>query len=429
MTDATAIADIEPPISFADPDVQQCPFHAYDALRGEHPVYKDPLTGFYVLTRYEDIRKVVLNPRLWSNQTGLISIKEGPVRAELDRIYETRGWAPLDTLVTNDPPSHRLYRALVDKAFSTLRVTALEPRIQAIIDELIEGFIDDGEVEFLRDFAVKLPMFVIAEQLGVARSDMDLFKLWSDVSVEQNGPTTTPERDVEIAMLITDMQQYIARVVEAVRIEPKDTLLSHLVHAEVEGRRLDMREILSIVHQLLVAGNETTTTALAGGMKLLIDRPELAGELRADPERIPAFVEETLRLMAPVQTLFRRALEDTEIRGVPIPKGAIVEVRYGAANRDPGVFADPERLDLDRTNGKSHLTFGWGIHLCIGNQLARGELRLAFQALTRRMENFRAARGADSYVYVKSYIAYGLTTLWLAFDRRAAPEGSSAASP
>eukprot|EP00456_Euglypha_rotunda_P032260 TRINITY_DN2501_c0_g1_i5.p1 TRINITY_DN2501_c0_g1~~TRINITY_DN2501_c0_g1_i5.p1 ORF type:complete len:361 (-),score=107.93 TRINITY_DN2501_c0_g1_i5:539-1522(-) len=325
---------------------------------------------------------------------------------------------PIDTLVSNDPPDHRTYRTLVDKVFTPARVVALEPRIEEIIEELIDGFIDQDEIDFLQAFAVRLPMFVIAEQLGVPRSDMDRFKLWSDVSVESVSPVLTSQREVEIAELLTDMQRYLAAEIERVRETPNETLISHLANTETDGRLLDMRELLSIIHQLLVAGNETTTTTLASGMKLMIEQPALAEAIFADPARAKPFVEETLRLLSPVQTLFRRVAEDIEIAGTAIPAGALVEVRYGAANRDPRQYAVPDVIDLDRKNASSHLAFGAGPHLCIGNQLARGELRLAFQHLTRRLTNMRATRGEDSYRWMTSYIAHGPDQLWMAFDKR-----------
>jgi cytochrome P450 len=413
MTDVQPIAAA--PISFADPDIHRCPFHAYDTLREEAPVYRDPVTGNYVLTRYDDVRKALLNVKALRNRTGLISTRDDPAAKAL---YAEKGWLPLDTLVSNDPPEHRIYRTLVDKVFTPARVAALEPRIEVIIEELIDGFIDEDEIDFLDRFAVNLPMFVLAEQLGVDREHKARFKLWSDVSVEMTSPVLTAERELEIAALVIEMQNYLAAQIERVRAEPDATLISHLANTDTQGRLLDMRELLSIIHQLLVAGNETTTTTLASGMKMLIEQPGLAEAIHDDPGLARPFVEEVLRTLAPVQVLFRKAAEDIEIDGVAIPAGAIVEVRYGAANRDPRQYPHPGTIDLQRANAQSHLAFGAGPHLCIGNQLARGELRLAFQALTRRLANFRVSRGEESYSWMTSYIAYGPDRLWMRFDKR-----------
>ena len=331
------------PVSFADPAVQLCPFAAYDRLRDSAPVYKDPLTGYYVLTRYEDVRRALMNVKALRNRTGLNTTRESSVMAQVNKMYEERGWLPMDTLVSNDPPEHRIYRTLVDKVFTSVRVAGLEPRIEQIINGLIDELPAQGEVEFLEAFAVRLPMIVmIAEQLGIAKEDMADFKIWSDVSVESVSPLITPEREVEIANHLINMQNYLARVIEQVRKVPNETLISHLANTETDGRRLEVRELLGILHQLLIAGNETTTTTLANGMKVLIEQPELAEQLHARPELVRQFVEEVLRTHSPIQTLFRKVAEDVEIQGVVIPAGAIVEVRYGAANRDPAQYARPE---------------------------------------------------------------------------------------
>jgi cytochrome P450 len=349
------------------------------------------------------------------NNTGLTSTTND---IAANAVFEERGWLPLDTLVSNDPPNHRVYRTLVDKVFTKTRVSALEPRIDEICNDLIDQFSGRSEIDFLEAFAIKLPMTVIAEQLGISPNDMDRFKIWSDVSVESTSPIIPTERMVEIANIMTDMQNYLALEIESVRSKPNSTLISSLANTDVDGRRLDMRELLSVIHQILVAGNETTTTALASGMRLLIELPELADTIYHDGSSVVPFVEETLRLLSPVQTLFRRAAEDIEIAGVTIPAGSLVEVRYGAANRDPEQYASPDEINLDRKNAMGHLAFGAGIHMCIGNQLARGELKLAFLALTSRLKGFRLSRGEDSYRWVSSYVVHGPAELWMNFDKR-----------
>lgn len=415
---ASSSKSSDAPLTFTAPEIQQCPFAAYDKLRSEAPVYKDPVTGNYVLTRYADVRKATLDVKTFSSREGLGSTRPNAAREEVDKIYDAKGWRPTDTLQSQDPPEHRLYRQLVDRAFTPAKIDELEPRINEIIHGLIDGIIDKPEIEFLAEFAIKLPMTVIAEQLGVDAKDMDRFKVWSDIVTEKLAPNLTYERQIEIANVITDMQQYFAAVIARVRKEPNEQLLSRLVHAEVDGRKLNLPELLGILQSLIVAGNETTTATLAAGMKLMIDRPELVNQMRAEPGLILNFIEETLRVMSPVQTLFRRATRDTEIAGVTIPAGALVEVRFGAANLDPAEFEAPATVELMRPNAKLHLAFGVGPHLCIGNQLARGELRLGFKALIDRMDNFRASRGEDSYAYAPHYVSYGLKKLWMRFDKR-----------
>lgn len=400
--------------SFADPEIQKCPFPFYDKLREEQPVFHDPETGHYVLTRYEDVRKALISHSVLSNKTPYLGDRWSP---EANAVMEKGGWLPMDTLVSNDLPEHRTYRTLVDKVFTTTKVAGLEPRIEEIIEDLINDFIDRDEIDFLADFAVPLPMYVIAEQLGVRREDREMFKRWSNMAVETTGPLT-PERQLELAEIMVEMQQYMAIEIERVRAEPNDMLLSRLVNLETEGRQLNLQELQSLIFQILVAGNETTTTTLASGMRLMIEQPELAEAVHADPSLARALGEEALRLATPLQCLWRTALTDVQFGDVTVPAGGIVEVRFGAANRDPAQFACPADVDLKRKNGNSHLAFSAGIHLCIGNQLARGELRLAFQALTRRLANFRFSRGDASCLPLEGYTPYGLRTLWMSFDKR-----------
>jgi cytochrome P450 len=404
-----------PALSFADPRVQRCPFPAYAQLRDEQPVYKDPTSGTYILTRHEDVRQALLNVKALRNNTGLTSTTTD---IAANAVFQEKGWLPLDTLVSNDPPDHRVYRTLVDKVFTTARVKALEPRIDEVINDLIDQLAERSEIDFVDKFAIKLPMTVIAEQLGIPAHHMEQFKLWSDVSVESSSPVLPSDRKIEIANILTRMQKYLSIEIERVRSLPNNTLISNLANTEVDGRRLNMRELLSIIHQILVAGNETTTTALASGMRLLIEKPELAEQILKDKAKVIPFVEETLRLLSPVQTLFRRAAEDVEIAGVTIPAGSLVEVRYGAANRDPKQYVIPDEIDLDRANAAGHLAFGAGIHLCIGNQLARGELRLAFLAIITKLKDFKLSRGENSYRWVSSYVVHGPAELWMTFDRR-----------
>lgn len=400
-------------LTFADEAIQLFPFPTYDKLRKEQPVFHDPDTGHYVLTRYEDVRKALMNPSVLSNRTPFLGDRWTP---EANAMFERDGWLPMDTLVSNDPPDHKVYRKLVDKVFTTGKVTGLEPRIGEIITDLIDGFIDRDEIDFLEEFAIPLPMYVIAEQLGVRREDRARFKIWSDAAIETTGPVT-PERELDLARVIIDMQQYMAHEIERVRAEPDELLLSRLANLDSDGRKLNDRELQSLILQILVAGNETTTTTLASGMRILIEQPELAAVVRADPSLAKMLGEEVLRTATPLQCLWRTALADVEFGGVTVPAGSIVEVRFGAANRDPALFGCPADVDLQRKNASSHLAFGAGIHMCVGNQLARGELRLAFQALTQRLTGLRFSRGDASCLPLSGYVPYGLRELWMSFDR------------
>ena len=266
-----------------------------------------------------------------------------------------------------------------------------------------------------------LPVEVIAHVLNVPLDRMADFKRWSDDSIAAIGARISDDRRVEAQEGIVAFQQYFAEQLEQRRAHPQGDLLSDLVGAEIDtdegGRRpLDMAEMLSIVQQLLVAGNETTTKALTEGVRLLAEHPEQWEALRADPAgRAPLVVEEVLRLSTPTQGMFRLVTEDTEIDGMPVPKGARLVLVYSAANRDPAVWGDdPDRFDPDRPNLKDHLAFGKGIHFCIGAPLSRLELQVAVEALARRLRTIRLTR-PDTLEYHPSFVLRGLTRLDVAF--------------
>jgi cytochrome P450 len=308
-------------------------------------------------------------------------------------------------------------RALVDKAFTAARVDKLEGFIEGLVNVLIDEFIDEGEVEFVSRFAIPLPMRVINDELGFSPDDLHKCRRWSDLTVETMSPVIPPDRELAIAPEIIEMQNHFARSIEAARKQPADNLVSLLANGTVEGRPLTMQEMVIIMQNFLVAGNETTASALCHGIQLMVENPSAMAMMRRDPSTISQFIDEVLRLMAPVQGLFRKAKEDMEIAGVKIPKGAVLQVQYGAANRDPAMFADAAHLDMTRPNANKHMAFGAGIHYCVGHQLARKELLVGFRTLLRRMKNLRGARGAESFVIADSYTTFGHSALHLAFDK------------
>lgn len=407
-----------PQISFIDEEVQRCPFAAYAAVREQGPVYYDESCGYYIVTGYDEVRKWAADTARLSNVTGLLlSFDSKSYQKTIDTIYETRGVLPMNTLTVSDPPLHTFHRSLVDKAFTVSRVRQMEDYLQSIVDGMIDTFIDRGTCDFYAEFAARVPILVIASQLGVELDDIDWFKDCSDAVIAESNPGNTEEQQIAITHKITELQSFIVRKIEEFQHRPADCLLSDLVHAEDDGRRMSMREMVSIILILLVAGNDSTALAMTSCMHRLATTPGLEDRLRADPAAIPGFIEEVLRLEAPVQGLYRRALTDIEIGGTAIPEGAIVVLRFGAANRDPLHFPDPEALDPARGNARSHLAFGAGPHFCLGNQLSRGELRIAFTTLLRRMHGIRLAEVAEPAAWMSHFLVYGPHKLLIAFDQ------------
>lgn len=335
---------------------------------------------------------------------------------EVMEIY-AQGYPPVDTLLTNDPPAHTRYRVLVTKAFSARRVATLEPKVREIAAELVEKFARDGKVELMSQFAVGLPMTVIADALGVPREDMDKFKRWSDDSVAPLGGMISAERQIECTRSIVEFQHYFAAKLEERRVAPRDDLLTDLLNARLEKTSpLNMAEMLSILQQLLVAGNETTTNLIGSAMMLALQHPDQMRSLIDDPTLIGNFIEEALRTESPVQGLFRVTKADTELGGTLIPKMSRVVMMYASGNRDDAQFPDADHFDIRRANARTHLAFGQGIHFCIGAALARLEARVAFEILLARLKNIRFAAGND-FAHTPSFILRGLKALHLEFDR------------
>lgn len=405
------------PIDFSDPDVQVCPFSAYDRLRAIAPVHIDPGTGFYVVLDLALLREIANDPVRFSNSTGLIQVRSGELGERMQAIQSEHGVEPESALLTTDPPEHGFFRSLVDKAFSQTRVRRLEEFLVDIVDEIIDEFIDRGAVEFVQEMAVMVPVHIVVILLGVSRDSVNDIKRWSDAASAGTDPALSDEAKLGSMAAVCEFQRFILNCANHYRGEPNDSLLSELANAQVDGRRLTDGELVSVAQQILVAGHETTASTIASGMLYLIETPGLEQRLRDNPKLVANFVEEILRLEAPLQGMFRKTMQDVVLAGVPVPRGSIIVMRWGAANRDPAVFADPGTLDLDRANRRHHLAFGAGPHFCVGNQLARAELRIAFERMLQRMKNFKLQGGPSNVTRMSHYFIYGITRMEVSFDK------------
>jgi len=400
------------------PEALACP-HAYNArLREEAPVYRCPHTGIVFVSDYEHVRTVAKDHATFSNRFGqaMRSVEDADPR--IVEVQKT-GYPAVDTMLTQDPPVHRRYRGMVNQAFTARRVSTLEPYIESLCHELIDGFVDAGRCELVADYAERVPMTVIADQLGVPLSDYDLFKRWSDAFVAQLSRLATPDEELEAVKLIVEFQHYFAAKLEERRHDPKDDIISDIVHARLEDERpLETAEMLSILQQLLVAGNETTTSSIAEGVLLWIRHPEQHAHLRDNPDRIDNFSEEVLRLSSPTANMWRLATRDARIGDVEVPAGTMVQLRFSSANRDAGVFPEPDALDVERDNARSHLAFGHGVHMCIGASLARKELNVAFRVLLERLDDFALDCPEEALRYPPNVLLRGLAELPVRFRAR-----------
>jgi len=405
-------------LDFFSPEVQECPFQVYRQLQDEAPVWQMPGTNVFVVTRYDDIRAIIRDPaRFSSNFSALLNA--GSSNDEVTAIYE-QGYEMVETLLTQDPPRHRVYRNLVNKVFSNKRIEGMRDDIEATANKLIDGWIDDAEVDLLNRFCVPLPIYVIADQLGVPRSELAMIKKWSDASASRLGRLADEEQQIQNAKDIVEFQHYFADLIDQMRGNPQDNIISDLANNTIdEGRQLTKSEALGMIQQILVAGNETSTASIAGGVVLLIQNSEEQAKLRSNPDLISGAVEEILRLETPTTGMWRRATQDAQIGGVAIPEGSFLMVRFAAGNRDESVFKRGGEMRVDRDNADNHLAFGQGTHFCLGAQLARTELQVALTALLSRTENWGLVEGKNPLTHNPNVLLRGLTDLHISFDKLA----------
>jgi cytochrome P450 len=398
-----------------DPATQQDPFPYYEALRRKASVYPGE-NGMFFVSGHAAVLEVLQQPNTfssqWANSAGAPPV--AGTEEEMEKIF-AEGYPPVSTMLTLDPPLQTRYRKSVGKAFSTRRIASLEPRIRKIATDLLDAWPETGRVDFMRQLSIPFPVRVIADLLSIPLDrDADV-KRWSDDSVASIGVEISAERALEAGRSIVEMQKYMASLFKERRANPQDDFLSELVAADFEDmegnvRKLDIPEMISIVQQLMVAGNEATTKGITEIMKLLIENPEEWKLLREDPSRIPTMADEGLRLASPNQGLFRLCTEDSEVAGVKIPKGQMLWVMFGSANRDEEVFPDSDRFDPSRKNLSDSFAFGRGAHFCIGAPLARLEIQVLFEELAKRLETIRFAPGT-TLEYEPSFILRGLKEL------------------
>ena len=381
-------------LDFFSAEVQECPFHVYQQLQEEAPVWQMPGTNVFVVTRYDDIREIIRDPGRFSSSFSAL-LNTGSSNEEVNTIYG-QGYEMVETLLTQDPPRHRVYRNLVNKVFSNKRIEGMRSEVEKMSNELIDQWIDEPEVDLLNRFCVPLPIYVISDQLGVPRSELSLIKKWSDASASRLGRLADEEEQIQNAKDIVEFQHYFAALLDRMREAPEDNIISDLANNTIdEGRLLTKPEALGMIQQILVAGNETSTSAIAGGVVLLIQNPDQQAMLRQHPDLIPAAVEEILRLETPTSGMWRRATADTEIGGVDIPEGAFLMVRFAAGNRDESIFTDGGAMSVARENADSHLAFGQGTHFCLGAQLARMEMQVALTGLLNRTTDWALVEGKN----------------------------------
>jgi cytochrome P450 len=392
----------------ASPAFLDDPYPFYDALRSHAPVVRIDRVGGWVVTRHEDVNALLRDTRFSNDRTrsaNFAALIPDPVERER-RARGLRG-----SLLSADPPEHTRLRGLVAKAFTPAMIERLRPRVEALVDELVGAIAPGVTVDLVAALASPLPVVVIATMLGVPPEDRPRFAAWSETLATSLDSVITRSPSATAATASGEITQYLGEIAEQRRASPKDDLISALVAVEEKGDRLDHAELLVLCRLLLIAGHETTTSLLAGGIAALAKQPGDLARL-ADPAVTATAVEEMLRFDPPAQMTVRIALDDTPLRtGEVVKKGEIALAVVAAANRDPEVFTEPNRFDITRAPNP-HLAFGHGIHFCLGAPLARLEAQIALRALAAR---FRSVELAGTPVRRPAMVVRGLTALPVRF--------------
>ena len=401
------------------------PYPIYAQLRAEAPVFYSPLLRMWYVTRYDDIVAVLKDPARFSSVAA--------INTPLDYTEQTRRAAQSlfiteRTLVDNDPPAHTSIRRLVSKAF-TVRLSAMEarlriidaaaptasPRVRAIAERLIDGFVADGRAEFLTQFSDPMPMRVILAMLGAPEDDMPLFKRWAEDWVTHISIQQTAEQQAATIARLADSQRYWTELIAARQAEPRDDLLSDLLAASrSEAVPLSNLQLVNLCATIVLAGHETTSNLLGHCLHRLLRDREQWRLVLDDPANIPRAFEETLRADTSVQALMRTTREPVELAGVKIPEGAQVALLFASGSHDAAYFVDPARFDLRREPPRAHLAFGHGVHFCLGAALARIEGRVAIELLARRLPGLRLAE--QEITYVPNPMVRALTALHIVWD-------------
>ena len=397
----------------------QYPYDFYTMIRNDYPVYQLP-NGIYCISRFEDIVAVSRDHENYSStHQGIIAglRKDQDVEAAGAKMeaMAAMGVVPTDVLALSDPPKHTSERKVGHKGLNARFVKSLEAEIEILCSSMMDEFIDKGQVEFMQEFGWRLPMRLIIKLLGFPEQDFEKIKTWCMHGIaSQSGISSPGELMRSRAETITFMRYCWDQFLIAKK-NPREDLSAVFVGAALDPENpMTEQEAVSAFFQLLIAGSDSSATSMGNALKMLIDNPELAEQIRNDIDgKLPAFVEEVFRLEAAFQGHFRWTKTDCELHGVKLPKGSRIFLMWASGNRDERVFDHPNKIDLERKNGKKHLTFGHGIHACIGRELARSEIRIVLRDFLLRTKNLRLNGEAP---FLASMFARTLVSLPVAFD-------------
>lgn len=415
---------------FTDPALVPDPHPYFDHLRDKCPVVQEPNYGVYAVTGYEESNQVLKDSDTFSSCIAVGGpfppLPFEPTGDDISgQIEEHRPELPMyEHMVTMDPPDHTYARSLLNRLLTPVRLKENKEFMWRLADRQLDEFIADGQCEFLAAYAKPFSLLVVADLLGVPEEDHEDFR----VVLGAPRPGARPgamDNDVMASNPLEWLDDKFSAYISDRRREPREDVLTSLALAKYpDGSTPEVIDVVRSATFLFAAGQETTAKLLSASMRILCDRPELQQQLREDPSQIPVFIEETLRMDAPVKSGFRLARRDTTVGDVDVPVGSTVMFCPGAANRDPRRFEDPHEFRLDRDNFREHMAFGRGAHSCPGGPLARVEGRVSLERILERMgditadESQHGPAGDRNYNYEPTFILRGLTDLHIRFNQK-----------
>jgi cytochrome P450 PksS len=406
------------PVNIASREFKANPYPFYARLRAEAPVYRMTLPSretVWLVTRYDDVALVLKDERFAKDGRNAMTAQQKANRIWFRKVLKLPWFDPLTrSMLHRDPPDHTRLRALVNKAFTPGLIERLRERVQRLADELLDPVQDRGQMELIRDYALPLPITIIAEMLGVPVEDRRMFSRWSRALISAGASTWGMLKALPNGLALL---RYLRRIISQRRADPRDDLVSALVRAEEAGDTLSEKELLAMIALLLVAGHETTVNLIGNGTLALLENPDQMNKLRNDPTLIRSAVEELLRYYSPVEVATERfARQDVTLAGVTIPRGEMVGAVIASANRDERQFKNADTLDITREPNR-HLAFGLGPHFCLGAALARMEGQIAINTLLRRLPDLRLRVAPAALRWRPGLLLRGLEALPVAFGR------------
>lgn len=378
------------------PETLSQPQEFWKSMRSEDPVREIQFPGaarrFFYVSRRSDVRAVAGNHNTFSSIVPSDIWRWGDLGPVLQPILNAEGWPIVHTIATADPPIHSTYRKLVNPLFTPKRVTVLAQQIQQAIDELLDGLPVNEPFDFMQSYAIPLPIYMIADLLGMPRSEKHLVVRFTDVFVKLVDPTSSEDVATEAIHEFAKGQKHLKSYLDQFRGQQSDVALATVANAKHDdGTPFSMEEQLSLAYLLVAAGNETTRNGLAHCAWYLARDPAIWNALKADRSKVATFVEEALRLGTPATLNPRHVMADTQVGGIDIPKGSVVFMLWGSANLDDDGLQGADKIDLDRPSPRNHVAFGYGIHTCVGAPLARRELNLSVESWLDRYETWELA--------------------------------------